>query len=181
MDDEIFEKKKYNSLSGLEVIIGYRSGKVLFIGIKNKQCSMCDIARKNGREPKPHTCLKNHDLNKSSTSMESDAILEGFKESKKQNLVYETFIADRDSSVYNKIDTCKPYKSQNVHIEKVECTNHLLQNVGNTVIDVSNNGKCGKLKQAVASSSVRFQAATKKAIDYRLQEDSSLDQKIQNL
>ena len=65
----------YDSLSGVGAIIGYHTGKVLFVGIRNNFCTVCD----GGTEPKQHKYFKNFDRNASSTSMESDAIAEGFK------------------------------------------------------------------------------------------------------
>ncbi|EFN66856.1 hypothetical protein EAG_05267, partial [Camponotus floridanus] len=99
----------YDSLSGVGAIIGYRTKKVLFIGIR-KFCSICDFAERNRIESRYHKCYKNFDRNASSTSMESDAIAEGFKSSLEMHgIIYRTVIADGDSSVYQAILDSKPY------------------------------------------------------------------------
>jgi len=70
--------------------------------------------------------------------MESDAIVEGFKCSiDLHGLIYKTVIADGDSSVYKSIlDTC-PYKNYGVIVKKVECVNHLLQNLSKKLKAIS--------------------------------------------
>ncbi|KAL6416801.1 hypothetical protein ACFW04_014827 [Cataglyphis niger] len=133
----------YDSLSGIGAIIGYRTGKIFFVGIRNKFCTLCNVAERNGIEPNVHKCYKNFDRNASSTSMESDAIVEGFKCSLQMHgLIYKTVVADDDSSVYQVILDNRPYPL--VRVKKIECTNHLLRNL------------CKKLK-AVAQSKMRRQ------------------------
>lgn len=60
-------------------IIGYKSKKILFIGIRNRYCCTCERAKNKNCEPPSHTCFLN--WSKSATSMESDAVAEGFKTS----------------------------------------------------------------------------------------------------
>ncbi|KAL6419316.1 hypothetical protein ACFW04_011459 [Cataglyphis niger] len=38
----------YDSLSGIGAIIGYRTGKILFVGIRNKFCTLYNVAERNG-------------------------------------------------------------------------------------------------------------------------------------
>ncbi|KAL6448018.1 hypothetical protein ACFW04_000212 [Cataglyphis niger] len=88
----------YDSLSGIGVIIGYRTGKILFLDIRNKFCTLCNVAERNDIEPNAHKCYKNFDRNASSTSMESDAIVKDFKCSlQMHSLIYKTIVADGDS------------------------------------------------------------------------------------
>src|SRR5436190_20887241 len=90
----------YNSLSSIGAIIGYYTKQLLFVGIRNKLCAKCEFYKQKGIEPIVHKCFKNHDRNASSTSMESDAIAEGFKCSLEMHgLIYKTVIAEGDSSV----------------------------------------------------------------------------------
>ncbi|KAL6418882.1 hypothetical protein ACFW04_011717 [Cataglyphis niger] len=97
----------YDSLSSIGAIIGYLTGKILFVGIRNKFCALCNVAERNGIEPNVHKCYKNFDRNASSTSMESDAIVEGFKCSLQMHgLIYKMVVTDGD-----------------------KCTNHLLRNL----------------------------------------------------
>ena len=107
----------YNAKSGVGIIIGQATGKLLHIGVRNKYCSACT----RGVPVDQHVCYKNWD--KSSSEMEPDIILEGFKQAEKVHEVrYKRFVGDGDSSVY-------PTLIQNVpgwgrYIEKLECANH---------------------------------------------------------
>ena len=51
--------KAYDSISGVGAIIGYRTKKILFIGIRNKYCTVCDVAERQNCKPKAHKCYKN--------------------------------------------------------------------------------------------------------------------------
>ena len=105
----------YDSLSGVGAIIGYRTGKVLFVGIRNKFCTVGDIAQRGETEPKLQKCCKNFDRNASSTSMESDAIVEGFKCSLEMHgLIYKMVVADGDSNVFKSIIDNDPYRDLGV-------------------------------------------------------------------
>ncbi|PZC70925.1 hypothetical protein B5X24_HaOG214606 [Helicoverpa armigera] len=81
------------SPSGVAAIIGYRSGKVVYLDVKNKYCIVCSRAALKGVPVIKHDCYKNH--SGSSTSMEQSVIVEGFKTSvARQNVIYGTLIAD---------------------------------------------------------------------------------------
>ncbi|EZA47389.1 hypothetical protein X777_16362, partial [Ooceraea biroi] len=120
----------YDSLSGVDIIIGYRTRKVLFISIRNKYCTLCDMAEQEGRQVRKHKCYRNFDRNASSTSMERDAIVESFQSSLEMHgVIYKILIADGDSNVYQSIINNDPYREMNVRVQKIECTNHLLRNL----------------------------------------------------
>ena len=69
----------YNASGGMAVIIGERTGKVLYIGTRIKSCQTCKRAENKGKDPPTHDCQRNWD--KSSTSMETDIVVEGFQRS----------------------------------------------------------------------------------------------------
>ena len=88
-------RHSYNAKSRGGIIIGQATGKILHIGVRNKYCTACT----QGVSPNQHICFKN--WNESSSQMESDIILEGFKQSEEVHGVrYIRFIGDGDSSVY---------------------------------------------------------------------------------
>lgn len=60
-------------------IIGLKTKKVLFIGIKNKYCIICQKSKTKEENKPPHECFMN--WSKASTSMEVDGVVEGFKNS----------------------------------------------------------------------------------------------------
>ncbi|KAI5630711.1 yqaJ-like viral recombinase domain-containing protein [Phthorimaea operculella] len=118
-------KNQYNALSGVAAIIGHHTGKVLHIGVRNKYCVICARAKSKNKEPAAHKCTKNH-LG-SSSSMEQQILVEGFKSSvETRGLIYNPLIADGDASTYKNILESRPYPG--VPIQKIECTNHLLRN-----------------------------------------------------
>ncbi len=108
-------KHSYNAKSGVAVIFGHETGKLLYIGVRNKYCSAC----KQGIEK--HVCSKNWD--KSSSEMETDIIVEGFKVAEKMHGIrYLRFVGDGDSSVYPSLFEGVP--EYGVDIKKIECANH---------------------------------------------------------
>ena len=103
----------YNVKSGVGVIIGLETQKILFMGVRNKYCSICSHTD----DPPPHTCYKNWDG--SSSAMESSIIAEGFQKCIEQHGVeYSKFIGD---SVWSTLVSAVPW---GFAIEKVECANH---------------------------------------------------------
>ncbi len=113
-------KHSYNANSGVGIILGKETGKLLYLGVRNKYCSSC--ARGLSRDK--HHCFLNWTA--SSSEMETDILVEGFLEAERVHGVrYIKFISDGDSSVY-------PNLIQNVPgwgygIKKLECANHACQ------------------------------------------------------
>lgn len=60
-------------------IIGYKTKKILFIGIRNRYCLICQRAKNANVAIQEHVCFMN--WNKAATAMEADAVAEGFKRS----------------------------------------------------------------------------------------------------
>lgn len=59
------------------LIVGKQTGKILHLGVRNKFCWTCTQTQNIVESPSTHTCFKNWDG--SSSSMETDIILHGFK------------------------------------------------------------------------------------------------------
>ena len=113
-------KHSYNANSEVGVIFGFATQRLLFIGVRNKYCSICSVASSKEEDIREHCCFKN--WTESSTAMESDIIVEGFNLSECMHcLWYMKFIGDGDSSVHYNIITSVPYGR---HVEKIECANH---------------------------------------------------------
>lgn len=120
---------KYDALSGTALIIGMETAKVLHVGVRNKYCAVCAKAAQLMKEPSDHECYKNWGRDQSSTAMEADIIVEGFKESvEKRNLIYKTLVADGDASTFQSIRDANPYAEYGVIVNKFECNNHLFRN-----------------------------------------------------
>lgn len=172
---------RYDSLSGVGTICGVRTGKVLHMSVRNKYCAVCVKAEKLEKEPTKHKCYKNWGRDCSSTSMEADAIVEGFKTSiEKRQLIYSTYIADGDSSVYKKIIQANPYP--NVFIEKIECRNHLLRNLATKIKTIAKTKeRFGQLRNVIGNRVLRIRTAVSKTVQHRLEEQSTMEQKILSL
>ncbi|XP_076301517.1 uncharacterized protein LOC143219390 [Lasioglossum baleicum] len=172
---------KYDSIAGVGVIIGYYTKKVLFVGVRNKDCSICREASKKDQEPREHECFKNWSRNETSTKMESDAIAEGFRTSiEKRGLIYSTIIGDGDSSVYKTILDCDPYKTL-VRVKKIECTNHLLRNFCNKMKEIVKKTPAGYYRRIVEACIRRMRTGIVKAAEHRANEDLPLAEKIRKL
>ena len=113
-------KYSYNAKSGVAIIIGKATGKILFMGVHNEFCSICN---QHPEQPPSHTCFQN--WNGSSAAMKTDIIVEGFKKCEQQHGIrYTTFIGDGESSVYSSLIEAVPW---GYSITKVECANHSLK------------------------------------------------------
>lgn len=167
----------YNALSGAASIVGYHTGKVIWMGVRNKFCRICSIS--GSKTPRPHIC--NSTFNGPSTAMEADIIVEGFLASEElYGVRYKKFIADGDSSVHNKLIQSKPYK--NLIIEKVECRNHLYRNFNSKITDFQKDTKFNlSSRKNIKKYEKRFSAAIRRAVSFRKSMSNSLEEKIQLL
>jgi hypothetical protein len=113
-------KHSYNAKSGVAVIFGSHTRKLLFIGVRNKFCAVCAVAANKGIDAPQHRCYRN--WSGSSAAMESDIIAEGFSLSEQMyGLRYMSVIGDGDSSVMATIRQAVPY---GIFVNKIECANH---------------------------------------------------------
>lgn len=119
-------RKAFNSLSGCAVLVGLRTGKIVYYGVRNKYCHICKIAESKSTEPGPHECNKNYDG--PSSGMESDIIVEGFKFCEQYKARFYKLISDGDSNTYKNLRDMRIYKNPDLFIEKCECCNHLHRN-----------------------------------------------------
>ena len=87
-------KHSYNANSGVGIILGKATGKLLYLGVRNKTCHACS----RGIYPETSTPATKTAWSKSSSEMETDIILEGAE--RVHGVRYTKFIGDGDSSVY---------------------------------------------------------------------------------
>ena len=113
----------FNSKSGVAVICGRFSRKILYVGVKNTFCTICARAKTLKKQPKPHECAAN--WTSSAPAMEKTIIAEGFKESESHGLRYTIFIGDGDSSTFHAVRTQVSYGKL---VKKMECANHCTRN-----------------------------------------------------
>ena len=112
-------KHMYNALSGVGIIFGLQTGKLLYIGVCNKYC-----ATRQKDANKKHACFKIWE--EASSLMETDIILAGFKVAQAQHGVrYTNNVGDSDSSVYSALVANVP--EWGYRITKQECANHVLK------------------------------------------------------
>lgn len=162
------------------MIVGYHTNKVLFLGVRNKYCTICAKGASNGSTPAKHVCYKNWDGN--SSAMESDIIVEGFQNSMQLYRVkYSKLIGDGDSNVYKSILDANPY--DNITVEKIECKNHLLRNMCNKLRDLAKESKYKDvyLRKRIGDKILKLRFGINCAIRFRKQEPQPLQKQIKNL
>ena len=116
-------KHSYNAKSGVAVIFGLHTKKLLFIGIRNKYCSVCAVAEHKKQPIPQHKCYLN--WSGSSCAMESDIVVEGFRLSEvTHGIRYIKVVGDGDSSV---LATVRQSVSYGIFVEKIECANHAVK------------------------------------------------------
>ncbi|KAL7306213.1 hypothetical protein TKK_0001653 [Trichogramma kaykai] len=185
-----YKSGRFNSLCGVAVLLGAKTKKVLSIGVRNKYCFVCLMAAKKNQNPKPHRCFKNFKFSDSSSAMETDAILESFKNSvDTHGLIYKTFIADGDASTYSAIQANDVYRKQGVQVERLYCTNHLFRNLCNKIQTASQiplprtriAGKITTFRDYIKASALKFRRHIESQIKKRQSNDCSKEEKIKEL
>ncbi len=110
-------KHSYSANSGAPIIIGKATGKLLYLGVRNKYCAACA----QGVSTEKHQCYKN--WTSSSSEMETDILLEGFCAAESTHGVrHMRMVGDGDSSVYPTLLLSVPVWGRD--IQKIECANH---------------------------------------------------------
>jgi len=124
--DARWSKRSYNfnytANSSTAVLIGSNTKKIVYIGVKNKYCKLCQVELKKN-ERKIHKCGKN--WKGPSTSMEAALILEGFIELEKKRIRVLHYTGDQDSSV---IKTIIRHFEWGNRVVKIDCINHKIRN-----------------------------------------------------
>ncbi|CAI6377348.1 unnamed protein product [Macrosiphum euphorbiae] len=111
-------KTKYSYIINL-TIIGFRTKKILFIGIRNRYCLICERSKNKNTISETHNCFLN--WKGTSTGVEADAIAEGFAKSiEMHGLIYNKLIGDGDSSVCKRLHQTLPYGPK-LLVDKIEC------------------------------------------------------------
>ena len=140
---------------------------------------MCNL------EKGDHLCLKN--WTGSSTSMETDIIVEAFTRSIEiHGIRYTSLVGDGDSSVTKKLQTVKP--CGNVPIQKIECSNHLLRNYSNNLKQLPSKRYSSKglevpifLRQLLKNNLQRLRVAVECAVKHRRQENVPFQNQSESL
>jgi hypothetical protein len=143
------------------------------------------LANSRGKEAVAHICYKN--LSGTSTSMESDIIVQGFQSNLAMHgIKYAYLIGDGDSSVQKKLLESRPYKD--TQMQKIECTNHLLRNYCSPLRDLCTK----RFSSAGQSVTVEFRNLLENnikhlrvdiecAVDFRQKENATDLEKLKSL
>ncbi|KAK9685426.1 hypothetical protein QE152_g38052 [Popillia japonica] len=152
----------YNASSGTPVIIGKETGKLLFLSVRNKYCSICARATNQQLQVREHLCWKN--WNGSSAGMEADILVEGFNKSiEMHNLKHATFVGDGDSNVYCKL---KERVTYGLEINKIEYSNHVIENYGKFLFELKkdNSINCSARNMLTSDKIKKLQQSLQKCI-----------------
>lgn len=133
--DGSWKKRGFKSLYGIASLIGFYSGKIVDVIMKNSFCKACAQMVSKKDTPDYETFMESHAENcpithtESSGKMESDGIREMFERSESlHNVKYVNYIGDGDTKTYKNIVDAKPYGD--VCITKKECINHVQKRMG---------------------------------------------------
>ncbi|CAG9820787.1 unnamed protein product [Phaedon cochleariae] len=166
------------------IIIGAETKKPLFLGIRNKFCSLCSYYEKHELPQKKHECALN--FNGPSTAMEQDIIVEGFSKSIEQHgVIFKYMIGDGDSSVYARIVERVAYGRQ---VIKIECANHMTRCVSDKLHKISTNTvyplAARKLLTSKGTEGIsrlgRLVKGVRTAVKTNLNQPNSLRQELRN-
>ena len=91
--------RRYDSQSGHAHIVGLYTKKIIGTYTYNKICRKCKLAKIQGKDAEPHLCAQNYASDKSSKSMESDAILQICIEAPERQYLVGTIISDDDTNM----------------------------------------------------------------------------------
>ncbi|CAI6342668.1 unnamed protein product [Macrosiphum euphorbiae] len=173
-------RTKYDALSGVASIIGYNTKKVLFVGIRNRYCVICERSNNKKIETPNHFCFLN--WKQGATSIEADAIAEGFKRSIEiHGVKYSKLIGDGDSSVTKRLNEILPY-GPICRVQKVECRNHLLRNYSQKLMALSKRTDYPiKIRKKISANILRLRTDITCAIRFRKLENKPLYHKVAGL
>lgn len=169
-----FIHSRHDSSCCCVAIMGRETNKVIQQVIKQKTCATCRIAESRGvSRVKEHICSRNHGKNLSSTSMESDGVVEAFVNSVERNrCIYGTMISDGDASNYFKVLAANPYGEYNVQVKNILCVQHLKRNLATNAKELASSikgrelsGVKRKLLQRIVPMRDLLTNASEKAIE----------------
>ena len=149
--------------SGVALIIGKETNKLLYLGIRNKFCSICTIALNKHLPPKDHVCYKNWPG--SSSAMKVDILISRFNIAEREHgLRYMRVVGDGDSSILSSIQQYVPMWGNMV--TKVECANHAMKCYRNRLEKITQDfprykGKGGLTKDVITRLMVGARGALK--------------------
>ena len=113
----------YNASSGVAVIIGAATQKIIYLSVRNKVCLICNAIEDGRIIMKEHICTKN--WKGPSTAMESDIIVQGLNYLEKvHNIRCIKIIGDGDTNLMKKVKEEVSYGKQ---VKKIECANHAVR------------------------------------------------------
>jgi hypothetical protein len=130
-----WQKRSYNhngnSLSGVGVLIGKQTGKILDSEVLSVQCKVCEVAKRKKLEVKSHNCTAL--WTKSTKAMESEIAVRMWNRSEEYGIHFDTQIGDEDSTTQSRLQNdvathLQPTnkKSDFLHIKRNFC-NHLFK------------------------------------------------------
>jgi len=162
----------YSSNSGVGCVIGERTGKLLYLGVRNKCCYRCSVSAPDA-DPVDHVCTKN--FTGPSTGMEQTIIVEGLTHVYREHGLWVKFvIGDGDPSVYARVRERAPRGSL---VLKLECSNHMTRNYTSKLHAVRQNTKFPLAARKVLTDTIpRLSAAVRGATRNSAEEGGGVEQ-----
>ena len=125
--------RAYNSRSGVGVLIGKESGKLLAYSSRISNCKQCEV-NETKKKTKVHDCRLN--WQGSSKAMEGDVAVELVKSVESEKCRISTIIGDDDATTISKVE-----KSVDYAVNKLSDFNHSKKTVANDLYDLQKTFK----------------------------------------
>ncbi|KAJ8677076.1 hypothetical protein QAD02_012863 [Eretmocerus hayati] len=162
----------YTSPACVVVVIGRYTKKILYMEVVQKSCVYCI----RGKQHSPAHCYRNHEINESSTSMETKAFERIFSWTLQDNLILKRLVSDGDAKNFIAITNANPYGAYGIMVENILCSNHLKRNISAGIQEISRTrGEIGRIRGNIEESSKTFHLAITRCVEKfnQLQEDTS--------
>ncbi|CAC5418441.1 unnamed protein product [Mytilus coruscus] len=128
------ESNLQENTHGCASLIGQKTGKVLNVKIKSKNCRTCDVAKRKGIVPKEHKCSKNH--TGSSKGMEPALVVDMIKDVINKGVDIKEIAGDDDTTGFQRAQNVLKIK-----LKKRSDKNHIKKNISKQLYAIKKNYK----------------------------------------
>ncbi|CAC5389731.1 unnamed protein product [Mytilus coruscus] len=128
------ESNLQENTHGCASLIGQKTGKVLNVKIKSKNCRTCDIVKRKGIVPKEHNCSKNH--TGSSKGMEPALVVDMIKDVINKGVDIKKIAGDDDTTGFQRAQNVLKIK-----LKKRSDKKHIKKNISKQLYAIKTNYK----------------------------------------
>ncbi|KAJ8677272.1 hypothetical protein QAD02_013059 [Eretmocerus hayati] len=163
----------YTSPACIVIIIVEYTKKIIYMEVVQKSCILCV----RGKQHSPEECYRNHEMEESSTSIETKAFGRIFSKTLQDKIIIRRLVSDVDAANFAAITNANPYGAYGIAVEKILCSNHLKRNIPSGIKVISRTrGEIGSIRKKIEESSKTFHDTITRCVEKvnQLQVDTSL-------